>query len=349
MSCSKKIKNGELLELIAWGRAELLRAGIEEAQEECERMLIKLLGCPRSAIYLDEHSTDVERFRERFLTWIEKRVRRIPLAYLLNEADFWHETLFVDERCLIPRPETEVLVEVVIREMKKAPHPSPLPKGEGENGIPLLGERLGEGENGFSFLDIGTGSGAIAIALLRACKKAQGTLLDVSAAALDVARINLEKYGFCLPVIASEAKQSSFKDGIATVPPSEVPRNDVELKVRARLVQGDLFGPFLKDEKWDLIISNPPYLSETDWIGVQEELKFEPRGALDGGKDGLEFYRKIVAGAQARLAPGGLLALEVGQGQAGMVSKWLQEAGYDNIHRFNDLLGIERVLIAKNK
>ena len=108
-----------------------------------------------------------------------------------------------------------------------------------------------------------------------------------------------------------------------------------------------MFKPFLGDEKWDLIVSNPPYLSEKDWVDVQEELKFEPQGALDGGKDGLDLYRKIIAGAQGHLTPGGWLALEVGQGQAGMVSKWLQEAGYVNIQRFNDHLGIERVIIAR--
>ena len=98
---------------------------------------------------------------------------------------------------------------------------------------------------------------------------------------------------------------------------------------------------------FDLIVSNPPYLSKKDWKEVQEELKFEPRRALDGGKDGLDFYRRIIAGAKDHLTPGGLLALEVGQGQAGQVSKWLQTAGYDNIQRFNDHLQVERVVTAQ--
>lgn len=288
MKCSKKTANSELLELIAWGRAEFLRAGIEEAQEECERILMKLLGCSRSGVYLGKHAPKDTDIREKFLMLLEKRLQRIPLAYLLKEADFWHETLYVDERCLIPRPETEILVERVFKEVS-----SPV----------------------FSFLDIGTGSGAIAVAILRAFKGAQGTLLDISGEALEVARINLEKYG---------------------------------LQDRARQIQGDLFQPFADNERWDLIVSNPPYLSDGDWKGIQEELKLEPRTALDGGEDGLNFYRKIIAGAKSRLTPEGLLALEVGQGQAGKVSKWLHEAGYDNIQRFNDYLRIERVVTARN-
>jgi len=325
MNCSKKLKNSELLKLIAWGSAELSHSGIEEGREECERVLIKFLRCSRAEIYLKEHEEDLSGVRGRLIAILEKRAQRIPLAYLLQEADFWQETLFVDERCLIPRPETEILVEQVLKALGK------------------------DVEKSISFLDIGTGSGAIAIAILRACKNATGTLLDISGEALEVARKNVEKYGSGESVIASEAKQSFFKNRIATVPPSGEPRNDNGLMIRARLVQGDLFESFSSDEKWDLIVSNPPYLSEEDWSGVQEELKFEPRMALDGGKDGLDFYRKIVAGAQAHLASGGRLALEVGQGQAGKVSKWLQDAGYDNIQRFKDPLGIERVVIAQKR
>lgn len=273
--------------MIAWGRAEFLQAGIEEAQEECERILMKLLGCPRSGIYLGEHASDLRGLREKFLEILEKRLRRIPLAYLLREADFWQETLLVDERCLIPRPETEILVEQVLKAVT----------------LPA-----------FSFLDIGTGSGAIAVAILRTYKSSRGTLLDISGEALEVARENLNRYA---------------------------------LQDRATLVRGDLFQAFSKDEKWELIVSNPPYLSDEDWNGVQEELRAEPEIALDGGKDGLDFYREIVAGAKDHLTTGGLLALEVGQGQAGKVSKWLHEAGYDNIQRFNDHLQIERVVIAR--
>jgi len=290
MNCSKKTKHGELLELIAWGRAELFRAGIEEGQEECERVLMKLLGCSRSEIYLKEHELNLSDVRRKFLALLEERQKRIPLAYLLKEADFWQEILYVDERCLIPRPETEILVEQVLK---------------------ALGKDAGKK---FSLLDIGTGSGAIAIAILRVYKNAQGTLLDASKEALEVAHENLKRYA---------------------------------LEGRAKLAHGDLFQPFSKDEKWDLIVSNPPYLSEKDFVEIQEELKFEPKGALDGGKDGLDFYRRIISAAKEHLAHGGRLVVEVGQGQAEIVSKWLHEAGYDNIQRFKDHLLVERVVMAQ--
>ncbi len=307
MNCSKKLKPSGLLELIAWGRAELSQAGIEEAQEECERILMKLLGCARSGIYLEEHELIVSGTCERFLTLIEKRLQRVPLAYLLQEVAFGQETLYVDERCLIPRPETEILVEKITAAIKEKV--TATQKGTLGDDCPQ------KGDCHLSFLDIGTGSGAIAIAILRAFKNTQGTLLDISGEALEVAHKNLRRYA---------------------------------LEDRAKQVRGDLFEPFSNDEKWDLIVSNPPYLSEEDWKGVQEELKFEPRMSLDGGKDGLNFYRKIIAGAKDHLFFGGLLALEVGQGQADKVSAWLREAGYDNIQRFNDHLQVQRVIMARN-
>ncbi|HNX69189.1 MAG TPA: peptide chain release factor N(5)-glutamine methyltransferase [Candidatus Omnitrophota bacterium] len=279
----------KISEALQRGTLELLNAGIDEAKEECERILMKLMDCSRSQLYLEPGQAMDNTVQESFWEILESRKRRIPLAYLLREAHFGKETLYVDKRCLIPRPETEILVEQVLKTIKMS------------------------GKEIFSFLDIGTGSGAIAVAILRACEGARGTLLDASGEALEVTRENIAAY---------------------------------RLRERARLVQGDLFGGFSEAEKWDLIVSNPPYLAAADWENVQEELKFEPRQALDGGKDGLDFYRKIIAGAKRHLLDGGTLALEVGLGQAEQVSKWLRNEGYDNIQRFRDYSGIERVIIA---
>jgi len=346
MSCAKKQKNNELLEWIAWGRAELSRAGIEEDQEECERILMKLLSCQRSEIYLREHELIESGVRERFLAIVEKRLQRIPLAYLLNEADFWQETLYVDERCLIPRPETEILVEQIILEVTKNKtgsfgngHEARI--GNGKGNVTVTDKRHGHRcrDRSTSFLDIGTGSGAIAVALLREFPDAHGTLLDISEEALEVARINVEKYG--LQDRARLVKGNCF-GGLASRHP-ETRRAEGSQDEILRFAQNDE----LHGEQFCWIVSNPPYLSEQDWNGVQEELKFEPRRALDGGKDGLDFYRKIIAGAHGHLISGGRLALEVGQGQADTVSKWLQTAGYDNIQRFKDHLGIERVITAR--
>lgn len=277
-------------ELIRKSRGELLGVGIEEGREECERILMKLLDCTRAQLYLNAGKEIDAVTQERFLKMIGQRKQRIPLGYLLGETDFFNETLRVNEDCLIPRPETEILVERILEILKR------------------------EGKTSFSFLDIGTGSGAIAIAILRSCTGAKGTLLDISKAALGAAAFNLKKYS---------------------------------LDNRTRLVEGDLFQPFLDEQKWDLIVSNPPYLSQKDLEDLQPELQFEPRAALDGGQDGLDFYRRLIPESKEHLFPDGIIALEVGQGQAGTVSKWLEDAGYDNIQVFRDYLGIERVVIAQ--
>ena len=290
MSQVQEVSGKTIFELFECGREKLLRAGIEEAQEECARMLMKLLGNTRAMLQLNGGELVAPGIREGFSSLLEKREQRVPLVYLLQETDFWQETLFVNEHCLIPRPETEILVEKVLGELQR------------------------EGREVFSLLDIGTGSGAIAIAILRSCKKAKGTLLDISSAALEVAHKNLKYYA---------------------------------LENRADLVQGDLFQPFDRKDQWDVIVSNPPYLAAADWKSVQEELKAEPRAALDGGTDGFDFYRRIIAEARSHLSLGGMLALEVGQGQAGTVSKWLQDAGYDSIQVFEDYSKIQRVVMAR--
>ncbi|MBU9888913.1 MAG: peptide chain release factor N(5)-glutamine methyltransferase [Candidatus Omnitrophica bacterium] len=287
----KNVVDAIVPDWIAFGKEALSRAGIEEGKEECERILMKLLACDRFELYADFPAGRVSGVERKFRDILSKRVQRIPLAYLLGVAYFWKETLFVTPECLIPRPETEILIERVLETLgdRKASH--------------------------FSFLDIGTGSGAIGVSILRECPRARGTFLDVSRGALAVARTNVERCGF---------------------------------ENRAQFVHGDLFdglGPGAGS--WDVMVSNPPYLAAADWNGVQEELKSEPREALDGGADGLDFYRRITAQAGEYLVPEGMLALEVGQGQSGVVSKWLHNAGYDNIQRFRDYSGIERVVIAR--
>lgn len=278
------------LEMLEEGRKTLLCAGIEEAGEECDRVAMKVLGCERFELRKRIREQTTEKTEKCFSSILEKRKQRIPLAYLLKEAHFGNETLLVDERCLVPRPETEILVEK------------------------LSGVLRSENKRTFSFLDIGTGSGAIAVALLRFFDRARGTLLDLSPGALAVAGENLKRYG---------------------------------LEGRAQVVQGDLFQPFCQGELWDVIVSNPPYLAAADWENIQEELKLEPREALDGGEDGLDYYRRIIARAWEHLLEGGRLAFEVGWGQAGVVSKWLQDAGYVNILVFEDYQGIQRVIIAQ--
>ncbi len=312
MSPIQKAAEGTISESLEYGRRALLRAGIEEAREESARLLMNLSGLTRVDFQLKATEFFSPEIQERFSVLLEKRKRGTPLAYLLHEADFWQETLFVNKHCLIPRPETEILVESVLQALRR----------RGKGSFSMMDVRKKEKQVTVTkqksdchlfFLDIGTGSGAIAIAILREFQNAHETLLDISLPALEVAGKNLKRYS---------------------------------LENRARLVRGDLFQSFRQDEQWDVIVSNPPYLAAADWETVQEELKAEPRIALDGGNDGLDFYRRIIDEAKGHLSPRGMLALEVGQGQAETVSTWLREAGYDNIQRLRDYSGVERVLLA---
>jgi len=297
---------------------ELESAGIEAAKEESERILEDALGLTRTRLFLDLGHEVPAAAVERSLKILEGRKKRVPLAFLLGKACFRDLELFVNDRVLIPRPETEILVDAVVREMKRTEKIRRAGLNPSYGTIP---------DQPISFLDIGTGSGAIAIALLKELPNARGTLLDISAEALEVARKNVEKYGF--------EKRATLEQGDILPHPNFFPEGE------GKRMRGS--------GRFDLIVSNPPYLSETDFKTLQPELEYEPRTALDGGKDGLDFYRTVIPAAEEHLNPGGRLAFEVGMGQAEQVSAWLLEAGYVNIQRFQDLIGIERVVIAAKK
>lgn len=277
MKSSGTTKNFGALEK---AKKELAGAGIENAEREAEWILEKVSKCFSSPAHFNN---------EKFWEIIEERKKRKPLAYLLGDAPFWNETLDVDSGCLVPRPETEILVEKVINISKK---------------------KFGDC---FSFLDMGTGSGAIATAILNSCLKSNGVLADISKEALGCASQNIKKY---------------------------------RLEDRAKLVQTDLFRAFLEREAWDVILVNPPYLSKSDWEKKEPELNYEPSISLFGGSDGLDFYRRIIPEARGRLREKGILVFEVGLGQAGKVCKWLEETEYANIQIIKDYNRIDRVVMA---
>lgn len=305
-------------EALSQGRDRLRLAGIDEAQVECEYMLMKLLNVTRSVLHYDRCrlaaepsarmdlgsgfrptaseaiarlTTDQEK---QFFDWIESREKRIPLAYLLGDVFFHSLKLKVRAGCLIPRPETERLVEESIQVLKADLISNPY------------------------VIDLGSGSGAIALSLLAAMPEAKATLVDLSEEALAVAHENAQELGFLN---------------------------------RAEFVLSDLFSaPYFlsaKKESYDLVVSNPPYLTEQDLKELQPEVAFEPRMALDGGKDGLVFYRRIVREAKNFLKPRGWIAFEVGAGQAADVCEELKKYQYEEIRVFRDYQGIERVVLGR--
>ncbi|NUR22017.1 peptide chain release factor N(5)-glutamine methyltransferase [Frateuria sp.] len=249
---------------------------------EADILLGHVLGTPRS--WLIAHADDALADSDvaAFAALVARREAGEPVAYLTGRRGFWTLELEVDPATLIPRPETELLVELALAR---------LPAG----GSPRV-------------LDLGTGSGAIALAIARECPHARVTATDASAAALVVARRN------------------AGRNRIANV----------------AFVHGDWLAP-LVGERFELIVSNPPYIATDDPHLAQGDLRFEPASALASGPDGLDDIRRIVAGARTHLAPGGWLLFEHGWDQGAAARALLEGAGYGEVFTAQDLEGRDRV------
>ena len=259
---------------------------------EKEILLSSIFNCSRSALYSQEWSLNAAQAK-KLSEALFLRSQGVPLQYILGEVEFFGLVFQVDNRVLIPRPETEILVEMVLK------------SAAGQMKI----------------LDIGTGSGCIAVSLAKFLPEAQIDALDVSFEALNLAKENA--------LINSADKNINF-------------------------LQSDLFSVFKKNNvnnrlrNYDIIISNPPYVRSGDINGLQKELAYEPRMALDGGADGLDFYRRVIAEAGNFLNKEGLLFLEIGFSQGEDIEKIVfagNDFAVDEI--IKDYSGIERVMIMR--
>lgn len=272
----------DVLKVLNWTKGYLAEKGVENPRLEAEWMLCEALSLDRVGLYLnfDKPLSDAELALYRGM--VARRGRREPLQYILGSQEFMGLEFRVTPAVLIPRHDTEVLVTEAVK------------RGSGCRGI----------------LDIGTGSGCVAVTVAKALPEAEVCTVDVSGEAIEVARGNAERNG-----------------------------------VSVQFFQGSLFEPFA-GKRFDMVVSNPPYITSADLATLQQEVRdFEPAGALDGGGDGLDFYRRITADAPAFLNPGGSLLFEVGAGQAGEVLELLKAGGFTN-ERFTqtDPAGIERVV-----
>jgi len=275
---------------LVWAERELAQSGIDTARTDAELMLQELLHAKRSDLYL-RPDLELSPGQENILAeWVKRRRARMPLQYILHKAWFMDMELYVDERVLIPRPETELLVETVLEKSRDMPKP-------------------------LAILDIGTGSGAIAIALAKYIDECRIWATDISDGALEVARRNAERYG---------------------------------MQHKITFLQGDLFEP-VRGMKFNIIASNPPYIRESDIAELEPEVRMEPRLALSGGYDGLDYYRRL-SRAVDLLKDNGFLIFEIGYDQAGAVSEVLRASGLDDIEVKKDLPGLDRMVLAyKNK
>lgn len=267
------------------GAARLGEAGIEEAELDARLLLEFVCGTDRNTLLAHGEREVSEEEYGRYSGFIERRAAHVPLQHLTGEQDFMGLTFQVNEDVLVPRQDTEVLVEEVMRHL----------------------------HDGMRILDLCTGSGCILLSLLHYSNDCEGVGVDLSERALAVARDNQERLRVERP------------------------------EMKARFLEGDLFAGL--EERFDIIVSNPPYI-KTDVIDtlMPEVREHEPVMALDGGADGLAFYRRIAGDAGAYLDSGGMLFFEIGCEQAEDVRSIMEAAGFWEVEVVKDFAGLDRVV-----
>jgi release factor glutamine methyltransferase len=272
--------------VLTWAADDLKRRGNDSGRLDAELLLGRVLKLDRIGLIMQAERplapAELGTFRELF----KRRRTGEPVAYLLGEREFYGISLQVDRRVLIPRPDTERLVEVALERTRARS---------------MLGDAL----------DLCTGSGCVAIAFARTRPTWNVTAVDISSDALAVATSNAHRTGAI--------------------------RN-------LRLLEGSLFAP-VAEQRFDLVTANPPYIASGDIAGLPVDVQgFEPRLALDGGRDGLDLVRDIAAQARAHLTPAGVLALEIGADQGPQTVEILRQHGYSEVELARDLGGRDRVV-----
>lgn len=270
-----------ILKILTWTREYLASKGVENARLEAEWLLCAATGLDRVGLYLNFERPLNETELSAYRNMVARRGRREPLQHILGTQEFFGLEFEVSPQVLIPRHDTETLVTAAL---EAAPDATLV-------------------------LDVGTGSGCIAVAIARHLSGAHVTAIDISAAALEVAQRNAERNA-----------------------------------VKVEFLHGSLLEP-VAGRVFDLIVSNPPYISSADIAGLEPEVKHgDPRQALDGGEDGLDIYRRLIPAAEEHLVSGGWLLVEVGAGQAADVAGLFSGAGFGSIRALPDPGGIERVV-----
>ena len=265
-----------VLEAIQRSTEFLAKRGVDSPRLQAELLLAHRLKMPRMKLYLNFERALTAEETDEFRELIKRRGQREPLQHITGSTSFCGFEITVNRHALVPRPETEILAESGWTFL------SPLPAG--------------------TALEVGTGTGCIAIALAAKCPDAKVLATDISSDALALAKENAQKN-----------------------------------HVRIEFLQGDGFAAVPKETQFDLIISNPPYIPSAEIETLELEVRdFDPRPALDGGADGQDFYRMFAARAKSFLKPGGRIMLEFGDGQAPVIrqifenEKWIVEAVKDD-------------------
>lgn len=276
--------------LLAWTTDFLAQKGIENPRADAQILLAHVLKCKKIDLVVRHDEQPSEAERTRFRELIQRRVAGWPVAYLVGSRDFYLLSFDVSPAVLIPRPDTETLVLEALAFLKPLTNPT--------------------------VLDIGTGSGCIAVSIAHQKKDARVVATDISPDALEVAKRNAVKH---------------------------------EVADRITFLHGDLFAPRPAGSTFDLVVSNPPYIAGHEFAGLASDVRdHEPRVALDGGADGLAFYRRIAAGVGNVLKPSGKLLLEIGYAQEADVRAILgQRPELEVGPTLKDMAGHPRVVSAK--
>jgi release factor glutamine methyltransferase len=274
--------------VLEWTRGHFEKQDIDDPRLTSEILLGHVLSLPRVKLYMD---LDRPLSKEELATYralIQRRLAFEPTQYLVGSKEFYGRKVIVDQRVLIPRSETELLVEVVLREVKKdAPS---------------------------RVLDVCTGSGCIAVTIAAERPQASVWATDLMPGALEVARKNAEAF---------------------------------QVDGRVTFFQGDLLAPLPAETLFDVIVSNPPYVKTGELATLQQEVRQEPRVALDGGADGVTIIARLIVDALPRLKPGGLLAMEIGEDEGAAVKELLVSAGYVDVKIEKDLARHERMAMGR--
>ncbi len=264
---------------------------------EAELLFTQIFNCDRASLYLDKDRVLDKDKSYLISSVLKRRITGEPIDYILGKTEFMGLEFKVNKNVFIPRPETEILVETAIKYVTRSP---------------------GHQVTSFNILDLGTGSGCIAVSLAKYLSRCGITATDISQEALEMAKDNANLH-------------------------------NVNKKIR--FINSDLFTQYaIRNTQYDITACNPPYIPTAEIEKLQPEISYEPRVALDGGRDGLDFYRKIIKQAPDYLREGGFLIMEIGFNQMGEVKNIFQKYGnFEIIEVVKDYNNIDRVVVAQKK
>ena len=277
-----------VLEALTKNYKDLLNHSIQTAKIDAEVILADILKISRVNLITKQNTVLDQEQEDLFAKLIKRRKQQEPVAYILNKKEFWNENYYVDKRVLIPRPETEILIEMLLKKVK-------------------------DKSKAFQILDLGCGSGCLLISCLKEFNKSLGLGIDISSLALEVAKKNIQSH---------------------------------KINNRAKLLRLDLFKLNIK-KKFDFILSNPPYLTSSEYRNLSKDVKdYEPKQALVGGFDGILYYKKIISFSKSSLKKNGFLALEIGDGQYKEIKKLLTNHSFRILDKYQLIDGEIRCILA---